>query len=64
MFSLVKKVVGKVKEIAKKVVHAITEAKKKRVERTLNWEMHQYYKSEYGNNFLDKHPYYSVYRRD
>jgi hypothetical protein len=64
MFSLVKKVVGKVKEIAKKVLHALTEANKRRAERAVQWELRQYYNIEYGHSFLDKHPYYSVHRRD
>ena len=36
-FCLVKKVADKAKEIAKKVLHAITEANKKRAERAISW---------------------------
>jgi len=63
-FCLVKKVADKAKEIAKKIVNAIAESNKKRAQRAINWEMHQYYRNEYGHNFLEKFPYHVVNRRD
>lgn len=63
-FCLVKKVADKAKEIAKKVLHAITEANKKRAERAISWELRQYYKRECGDTFLEKFPYHVVNRRD
>jgi hypothetical protein len=63
-FCLVKKVADKAKEIAKKIVNAIAESNKRRAERAINWEMHQYYRNEYGHNFLEKFPYHVVNRRD
>jgi len=61
---LLKKVGNKIKELGKRLVKALTESNKRRAERAMNWEMHQYYRNEYGHNFLEKFPYHTVNRRD
>jgi len=61
---MIRRAASKIKEIAKKVLEAITKANKRRAERAISHEMRYYYQREYRNDFLDKFPYRAVTRRD